>query len=265
MKTETKTINLIEIANQIALTAKGLLKKVDENGQTLNVAASLLVTKIPELKAIVDKNIIRLSKTVDGYAGATCSAWVNDAGEVVYCYTDLTPMQGYTPIRHKPGVGGWVDLKHESGFILRIAVSVSESFLEEIEADDIEPVEKDGSPLPSQLKLIPQPETPLYDDKLPHGVVFEIFSNGKFSRKYNTPLVTIKSESGELFNDVICNSALVKIYDTHGIGAKFKIANKRPKRNKDGKPVNAQGEVSETNHAWIVNVIDCQTVDFSDL
>jgi hypothetical protein len=263
--TTSKTINLIEIANQIALTAKGLQKKVSETEQPLNVSASLLVGKIPELKAITNKNIVRLSKTLDGCTGSTCNTWVNDEGEVIFCYTDLQPMEGFTPIRHKPGIGGWVDLQHESGFIIKINISVSESFLEELEISEDEPTEKNGSPLPSQLKLIPQPETPLHDNKLPQGVEFEIISNGKYSRKFNTPLVNIRSENGEVFNDVICNYALQKIYETHGTGAKFKIANKRPKRNKQGEPVTANGEVSKTNHAWIVNLIDCQIVDFSDL
>jgi hypothetical protein len=262
--TTSKTINLIEIGNQLALTAKGLQKKVDDSNEALNISASLLLGKIPDLKIISEKSILRLKKTEDGYKCDTPSTWLDDSGEVVFCYTDFSPMEDFTAIKHKSGISGWVDVKHKSGLILRIGITVSESHLEDLEVDESDGYEGDGMPLPSYLRLIPQPETPLYDSKLPHNVEFTIISNGKFSRKYQTPLVTIKSENGEIFKDVICNSSLNRIYKNYGNGAKFKIVSKHPKRNKKGETVNANGEPS-SNHAWIVNILDCQSVDFSDL
>ncbi len=261
----SKIINLIEIGNQLALTAKGLQKKVDDSTEPLNIQASLLVAKIPELKVVADKAILRLRKTEDGYKADAPSAWLNDNGEAILCYTDFAPMEDFTAIKHKSGIGGWVDAKHKSGLILKISITTNQEHLEDLESNDSDGYEGEGLPLPSYLRLIPQPETPLHDDKLPLDTELTIISNGKFSRKYQTPLVTIKSATGEIFKDVICNSAVKRIYDTHGNGAKFKIVSKHPKRNKKGETVNANGEVSKENHAWIVNILDCQSVDFSDL
>lgn len=265
MATSTKIINLIEIGNQLSLTAKGLQKKVDDANEPLHIAATTLVAKLPELKIISDKYVLRLRKTEDGYKADAPSVWLNDNGEAILCYTDFAPMEDFTAIKYKSGVGGWVDVKHKSGLILKISITVSDEHLEDLEANESDGYEGEGLPLPGYLKLIPQPETPLYDSKLPHNVEFTIISNGKFSRKYQTPLVTIKSTTGEVFKDVICNTALNRIYETHGSGAKFKIVSKHPKRNKKGETVTANGEVSTTNHAWIVNILDCQSVDFSDL
>lgn len=263
--TTSKIINLIEIGNQLALTAKGLQKKVDDSTEPLNIQASLLVGKIPELKVIADKAILRLRKTEDGYRADAPNVWLNDDGEAILCYTDFALMEDFTAIKHKSGIGGYVDVKHKSGLILKISITTNEEHLEDLESNDSDGYEGEGMPLPSYLRLIPQPETPLYDDKLPVGVELTIISNGKFSRKYQTPLVTVKSATGEVFKDVICNAALKRIHETYGDGAKFKIISKHPKRNKKGETVTANGEVSATNHAWIVNILDCQSVDFSDL
>jgi len=266
MTKTSKPINLLEIASQLALSAKGLQKKVEENnGQPINIPASMLVGKISELKVLGENPIFRLRKTEDGYKADSPSVWVNDNGESNLYYPNFEIMEEFTAIKYKSGINGWVDIKHISGLELRISISTNDEHTLELSTKESEGIEGEGMPNPSYLRLIPQPETPLYSDELAHNKVFTIISNGKFSRKYSTPLVTIKSESGKVFKDVICNSALQRIYKEHGEGAKFKIVSKHPKRNKQGEPVNANGEVSLDNHAWIVNILDCQSVDFSDL
>lgn len=261
-----KTINLLEIGNQLALSAKGLQKKVDENnGQPINISASMLVGKISEFKVLGENPVFRLRKTEDGYRTDSPSVWVNDNGESNLYYPNFEIMEGFTALKYKSGINGWVDIKHISGMILRISITSHEDHTLELSSKNSEGVEGEGMPKPSYLRLIPQPEMPLYSDELTHDIEFTIISNGKFSRKYSTPLVTIKSESGKVFKDVICNSALQRIYKEHGEGAKFKIISKHPKRNKQGEPVNANGEVSHDNHAWIVNILDCLSFDFSDL
>ncbi|MBW4607095.1 MAG: hypothetical protein KME22_07690 [Hassallia sp. WJT32-NPBG1] len=266
MPANSKIINLIEIGNQLALSAKGLHKKIEENnGQAINVPASMIATKIPDLKVLGENPIFRLKKTEDGYKADTAGVWLNNDGESNLYYSDFEIMEGFTPIRYKTGINGWVEIKHKSGLELKISISTNDDHILELSSQESEGIEGEGMPNPAYLRLIPQPETPLYSSELPHNIEFTIISNGKFSRKYNTPLVTIKSESGKVFKDVICNAALQRIYKEYGQGAKFKIASKHPKRNKQGEPVTANGEVSQTNHAWIVNILDCQLVDFSDL
>jgi len=261
-----KIIDLIEIGNQLALSAKGLQKKVDENnGLPINIPASMLAGKIPGLKVLGEVSIFRLRKTEDGYKAETATVWVDDNGEANLYYPDLEIMKDFTAIKYKSGINGWVEVKHISGLELKISITTNDDHVLELSGNKSDGVSGDGMPDPSYLRLIPQPETPLYDDKLPHNVEFKILSNGKKSRKFSTPLVTIESEDGKVFRDVICNAALQKIFSEYGVGAKFKIVNKYPKRNKEGNPINANGEVSHDKHVWIVEILNCQLADFSDL
>jgi hypothetical protein len=173
-------------------------------------------------------------------------------------------LKDFDCLSYKTGFEGHAVIEHNSGVILEVSISVSDDHSVEI-AKNGKPFEGDGFPLPSYLKLVPRPETPLHDKSIPNNEVLTIISNGKKTRKFDTPLVTIKSESGEVFTDVIANAAVQRIYEEHGTGSKFKIAGKHPKKNKDGLPVNANGEVSQDKHAWIVDIIDCQGIQFDDL
>ena len=209
MATKSKIINLLEIGNQLALSAKGLQRKVDENnGQPINIPALMLVSKISELKVLGDNPIFRLRKTEDGYKADSPSVWVNDNGEANLYYPNFEIMEGFNALKYKSGINGWVDVKHVSGLELRISITTNDEHTLELSSKESEGIESEGLPNPSYLRLIPQPETPLYSDELAHNEEFTIISNGKFSRKYSTPLMTIKSESGKVFKDVICNSAL---------------------------------------------------------
>lgn len=265
-KTIAQQINLLEIGNQLSLTAKGLQKKVDLEGYAI-VTASQLAGKIPAFKTLGDLTMFRLRKSDDSYKAETLTAYSNDDGGADLYTPDLNVLEGFTPIKYKSGIGGYVDIRHDSGLELKIAISTSEEHILELEDSESQGIEGEGMPLPSYLRLVPRPETPLHDPKLPHDVELEIVSNGKDSRKYGTPLVVVKLPDGSVIKNVICNAQLERIYQQHGNGAKFKIVGVRPKKNKEGQPIDASGKAVTGNAkpAYLVDIVNCQLADFSDL
>ena len=262
-KTATQ-INLLEIANQLALTAKGLQKKVDADGFVI-VTATQLSAKMPELKVLKDTAIFRLRKGDDCYKADTLTAYTDDNGEAKLYSADLTELVDFSAIKYKSGISGFIDIKHKSGLELKISISTNDDHILELEESETPGFEGEGMPKPGYLRLVPQPETPLYSDVLPHNVEIEILSNGKKSRKYDTPLVSVKLPDGKIIKDVICNSALQRIYESSGNGAKFKIVGKRARKNKEGQPTDSDGKVNHSKPSYIVDIVNCQSVDFSDL
>lgn len=256
-------INLLEIANQLALTAKSLQKKVDDDGYVI-VTASQLSGKIPELKVLENTAIFRLRKSDDVYKADTLTAFTDDNGVAKLYSADLTELSNFTAIKYKSGISGYIDIKHDTGLKLKISISYSDDHILELEGENSSGFEGKGMPNPSYLKLVPQPETPLYSDILPHDVEIEILSNGRKSRKFDTPLVTVKLPDGKIIKDVISNATLQRIYESHGNGAKFKIVGKRPRKNKDGQPIDSEGKVNPKKPSYIVEIVNCQSVDFSD-
>lgn len=256
-------INLLEIANQLALTAKSLQKKADDDGYVI-VTASQLSGKIPELKVLENTAIFRLRKSDDIYKADTLTAFADDNGEARLYSADLTELSGFTSIKYKSGISGYIDIKHETGLALKISISYSDDHILELEGENISGYEAKGMPKPSYLRLLPQPETPLYSEILPHNVEIEIVSNGKKSRKYDTPLVSVKLPDGKIILNIICNATLQRIYESHGVGARFKIVGKRPRKNKEGQPIDSDGKVNIKKPSYIVEIVNCQSVDFSD-
>jgi hypothetical protein len=260
----TAQINLLEIANQLALTAKSLQKKVDTDGFVI-VTASQLAGKMPELKVLNDTAIFRLRKGDDYYKADTLTAYTDDNGEAKLYSADLTELVDFTAIKYKSGISGYIDIKHKSGLELKISISTNDDHILELEESESPGFEGEGMPKPDYLRLVPQPETPLYSDVLPHNIEIEILSNGRKSRKFETPLVTVKLPNGKIIKNVICNAALERIYQDSGNGAKFKIVGKRARKNKEGQPIDSDGKVNPSKHSYIVDIVNCQSIDFADL
>ena len=262
-KTATQ-MNLLEIANQLALTAKGLQKKVDSDG-FVTVTATQLSGKMPELKVLKDTAIFRLRKGDDCYKADTLTAYTDDNGEAKLYSADLSELTGFTALKYKSGISGHIDIQHKSGLELKISISTNDNHILELEETQSSGFEGEGMPKPDYLRLVPQPETPLYSDVLPHNVEIEILSNGRKSRKYETPLVTVKLPDGKIVKDVICNAALQRIYESSGNGSKFKIVGKRARKNKEGQPIDSDGKVNPSKPSYIVDIVNCQSIDFADL
>jgi hypothetical protein len=260
-KVSSSTVDLLDTANQIATTAKGLQKIVEETKRPQSIKAGKLVAKMPDLKALpADLTLFKVRKKDSLFQCDTLCVYISEDGETQVYTPELDVVKGCEFIKHKAGIGGYCVVKHESGLELRIAVSISDDTrLEEHQ-------EKDGQPLPHQLSRVPRPEIPLYSDVLPHNEELEIISNGLKSREHGTPLVNVKLiKTGEVFKNVICNAMLERILNKHNIGAKFKIAGKQPRTNKNGQPIDSNGKINKEKPSWNVQIVDCQGADFSDL
>lgn len=259
--TTSTIIDLLDTANQIATTAKGIHKLVEESKRPQSIKAGKLVAKLPDLKVLpTDLTLFKVRQRENTFQCDTLCVYVSDEGEALVYTPDLDTVSGFNFTRHKTGIGGYCEVKHESGLELRIAISTSD------DARIEDPVEKEGQPLPHQLAKVPRPEIPLYSDILPHNEELEVISNGLKSRQFGTPLVNVKIiKTGEVLKNVICNSALERIVKNNGIGCKFKIAGKEAVKNKQGQAIDANGKPNKEKPAWNVQIVDCQGTDFSDL
>ena len=180
-KTAT-SINLLEIGNQLALTAKGLQNKCNDSQYGIMIATDLLAAKIPDLKQLGTLNIFKMRKVDDGYKCDSINLYINDDGEVGIYSPDYQQLSDFECLSYKSGIGGYSVVKHKSGIELTVNISYSEDHVLELVAEGKDGIEGVGYPLPSYLKLVPQPETPLHNSAIPHNEVLEIISNGKKSR-----------------------------------------------------------------------------------
>lgn len=250
-----KTVDLLELANQIATTAKAIHKAVEESKRPQSLKAEVLTKKCPDFKSLPPTlTLFRVRKFDDIFKCDTLCAYTSEEGIVKIYTPELDIVDDFEFVKHKTGISGFCEVKHTSGLTLRIAIGVSNDerlngFTEEGE----------GMPLPHKLALVPRPELPLFSDVVPINEELEIVRNGLRSKEHNTPLVDVKIQrTGEVLKNVICNAALERILDKSGIGGKFKVVGKRQRSTKGDK-------ANKSKPTWTVQIADCQGVDFSDL
>ena len=267
MKTNATStqVNLLETANQIATTAISLQKKVTETGKPISIAAKTLLQKMPELEPLpADMILFRLRESGSTYSCDTLMAYASE-DKVLLTQPDLQILTDFAFVRYQSGISGWADIQHASGLQLRVGMSVSDEHVTELVTLNKKGIEGNGEPKTQYLKQLPKPEIPIYSHLLPVNAVLTIIKHGDKSKKFDTPLIDAQSSEGEIFKNIICNAALERIIEAHGVGAKFKITGKRPKVNKDGKEIDSEGKVNSKNPAMIVQIADLQGLDFSDL
>lgn len=260
-------LNLQETATQIATTAKALVRKVREEGKPVTLTASQLAAKIPQLKKLPpDLVIFRLIETRSGLVeGQSLAVWTDEDTTVKLFSPDLTPItEGVEFLSYNSGISGFYEFKLQ-GQTFRTGFNPSQTHIKQLVSMQSKGLDGEGLAPNDIVAPVPQPEIPIYSDVLPQNVPLEVISNNKVSRKYETPMITVKAPNGETFKNVICNSALESLVETHGIGAKFKIGDKAPRVNKEGQPIDANGKVNKLKPSYIVQIIDLQATDFSDL
>lgn len=257
-----KTVDLLELANQIATTAKGVHKAVEESKRPQSLKAEVLTKKCPEFKALPPTlTLFRVRKLDNIFKCDTLTVYTSEEGVATIYTPELDVVEGFDFVKYKSGVSGFCEVKHTSGLTLIIGISVSDDERIDGSNDEIE-----GTPLPHKLKVVPRPEIPLYSEIVPVNDELEIVRNGLQSKEFKTPLVDVKiTRTGEVLKNVICNAALERILEKYGVGGKFKIAGKRPRTNKKGEPIDANGKVNKSRPSWSVQIVDCQGTDFSDL
>jgi hypothetical protein len=257
-------IDLLEVANQLASSAKGLQKTALETKKPVFVSVQSILKKLPELTVLPpDLAIFRLRATDSIFLADTLNVYELE-GQTVIASPDLELLDGFDFVSYKTGINGFCVVTYQ-GLQLKIAMSVSDSHVDDLIDTGAKGIDGSGKPDPSYLRKLPQPETPLYSDDLPQNVALTIVATGKTTQRYDTPLVDIADLKGKVYKNVICNSDLTSIATKHGIGAKFKIIGKRARVNKDGLPIDATGKVNQKKPSYIVQLQDLQGLDFSDL
>ena len=257
-------IDLLEVSNQLASSAKGLQKTALETKKPVFVSVQSILKKLPELEALPpDLAIFRLRATDSIYLADTLNVYELE-GQTVIASPDLELLDGFDFVSYKTGINGFCVVSF-NGLQLKIAMSVSDSHVDDLINTGAKGIDGTGKPDPSYLRKLPQPETPLYSDDLPQNVALTIVATGKTTQRFDTPLIDITDPKGKVYKNVICNSDLTSIATKHGRGAKFKIIGKRARVNKEGLPIDATGKVNQKKPSYIVQLQDLQGLDFSDL
>ncbi|MFN5839033.1 MAG: hypothetical protein ACK47J_20525 [Pseudanabaena sp.] len=257
-------IDLLEVANQLASSAKGLQKTALETKKPVFVSVQSILKKLPELEVLPPElAIFRLRATDSIFLADTLNVYELE-GQTVIASPDLELLDGFDFVTYKTGINGYTVVSYQ-GLQLKIGISVSDDHVDELIVTGAKGIDGSGKPDPSYLRRLPQPETPLHSDDLPHNVALTIVATGKTTQRFDTPLVDITDPKGKLYKNVITNSDLSSIATKHGIGAKFKIIGKRARVNKDGQPIDSTGKVNLKKPSYIVQLQDLQGLDFSDL
>lgn len=277
-----KTIDCLAIASNLEIDAKKVHEIINKTGKPVILTAKNLKPKYPELSSLPDTlPLFRLRKnaTIDNvYECDTLKIFKDDSGQSKVFDCELNPLDCKF-ISFKSGVAGYAVVKIDN-LELTIGISCSDDHrvmsLEIAEEfDHNNPVEDGhgnqfdingftgkGTPPSDYLALVPRPELPLYSPDLLENAIYEIVGHGKKSRQFDTPLLDIKDEQGKIFKNVIANSALSRIFEKNGVGAKFSIIQRYIPQDKEGKAIKSSGNGKEV---WKVKIKDHQDIDLSDI
>ncbi len=277
------SINCLEIAASLEIDAKKVHEIIQKTGKPVILTVKNLKVKYPELNSLPDTlPLFRLRKnaTIDNvFECDTIKIFKDDDGNVYAFDCELNAIINAKIKNFKTGIAGYAvvtinDLELTVGLSCSddhrvMSLEIAESF------DHNNPVEDEhgnqfdingftglGTPPSDYLALVPRPEIPLYSPDLLENAIYEIIGHGKKSRQFDTPLLDIKDEQGKIFKNVICNSALSRIFEKHGIGAKFSIVQRYIPQDKEGKAIKSSGNGKEV---WKVKIKDLQAVDLSDI
>ena len=262
--TTSPVIDLLEVANQLASSAKGLQKTALETKKPVFVSVQSILKKLPELAVLPpDMALFRLRATESIFIADSLSVFEFE-GQTVIASPDLELLDGFDFVSYKTGINGFCVVSYQ-GLQLKIAMSVSDTHVDDLINTGAKGIDGSGKPDPSYLRRLPQPETPLYSDDLPQNTALTVVSIGKVTQKFETPLVDVTDIKGKVYKNVICNTELTGIVTKHGLGSKFKILGKRARVNKEGLPIDATGKVNKLKPSYIVQILDMQGLDFSDL
>lgn len=257
-------IDLLEVANQLASSAKGLQKTAIETKKPVFVSVQSIIKKLPDLEVLPpEMALFRLRATESIFIADTLNVFEFE-GQTVIASPDLELLDGFEFVSYKTGINGFCVVSF-NGLTLKIGMSPSDTHVNDLVDTGAKGIDGSGKPDPSYLRKLPQPETPLYSDDLPQNTALTVVSTGKTTQRFDTPLVDITDPKGKVYKNVICNSDLSSIATKHGIGAKFKIIGKRARVNKEGLPIDSTGKVNQKKPSYIVQLQDLQGLDFSDL
>lgn len=267
LSTMQAPISLIEKASTIANTAEKLREMVRTQKKPITLTTDQLKAKLPGIAALgPNVPVIRLRLSRAGLVeGDTLGVWLGDDGKVGVFDPRLNPVAGVEILSWSALIKGSAIISI-GGQSFEIGFNPSDEAIDRATNNLEDPtLAGEGNPPPDLVAPIPHPEIPPYSKELAENIVFEIKAVGRKSQKYQTPMIDIQSEKGEFFRDVICNAEMEKIASTYGVGGKFKIVGRAKRVNKEGLPIDSDGNVNREKPSWIVKIADLQGEDFSDL
>lgn len=277
-----KAIDCLAVAANLEIDAKKVHELIEKTGKPVILTVKNLKSKYPELSTLPDTlPLFRLRKNTtiaNVYDCSTLKIYKDDSGQSKVFDCELNPLDAEI-ISFKTGIAGFGIIKI-GDLQLTIAISCNDdhrvlSLEMAQEFDNNEPFQDEhgnefnvngfvgnGTPPSEYLALVPRPETPLHSPDLLESTVYEIVASGKKSRQYDTPLLDIKDEQGKIFKNVICNSALSRIFEKNGIGAKFSISQRYKNEDKNGNTIKTSKGDKEV---WKCKIKDLQDIDLSDI
>lgn len=251
LMSETKPVNLQQIASQLEQSAKNIEAKVKGTDKRLSIPTSALSKKVPQLKSFGNSTVFQARWTDEGMRieiPRVCKSYEDE--KVITQLPDLEPLTNVEYMSYVTGLGGYAVIKVDNtNFQIGLTANLD---LEDDELEKFESVEGEGEPPVEVLGYEKRPEIPLKSDSIPVGEELIVVANGKKSREYDTPMCDVKvSSSDEIIKNVLCNTQLERLITEYGSkgDCKFKITKKT--QLKDGKTK--------------VSILDLNGVDFSDL
>ena len=209
---QVKPLNLAIVAAKL-LNSERIIKELQKGDKV--VTAKELARKIPYLEILGDMPLIQFSSTDDGYRYLTPSIYCKD-GKPVVVLPDInaTISNDFKIVSWQAGDVNNTVIKHKQhDVLLGAAISFTSQTLEMIQVDfdnrlegqDIDTLE------PRWLKPAPEIELPLRS--LPINTVFSILGESeRRSKQYNTQLLNLKDDTGNVYKNVITNSDLRNLF-----------------------------------------------------
>lgn len=248
MSTETKTVNLQQIASQLEQSAKSIEAKVKGTDNRFSIPTSALIKKVPQLKNFGKHTVFQARWTDEGMRieiPRVCKSY--DTEEVITQLPDLEELSDVEYIRYVTGLGGYAVVKvGDTNFQIGLTANL------DLDDEKLEGAEGTGTPPVEVIGYEKRPEIPLKSDSIPLNEELIVIRNGKKSREYNTPMCDLKvSSTGEIIKNVLCNTQLERLIGEYGSKGECKFKVTRKTQLKDGKTK--------------VSILDLNGFDFSDL
>ena len=256
---QLKPVNLSTVATKL-LNSDRIVKALSQGDKI--VTALELARKIPYLECLGNMPLIQLSSTDNGDRYLVPSIYCKDDKPVIVLPDiNATISNDFDLVNWQGGDVNTATIRHKDhDVLLRAAISFKPQALDMIKVDFDNRLEGEGldSLQPQWLKLAPEIELPLRS--LPINTVFTIVGESdRRSKQYNTQLLNLEDEKGDVYKNVITNSELRNLF-ADGC-SQFKITSVETV-NVENQKLKSTKEKTRTITKVLVEPID--GADFSD-
>jgi hypothetical protein len=258
-KTLVKPINLQSIALKL-LNNDQIVSQIPDLGMV--ITAERLASKIPSLKVLGNMPLIQLKKTATGINHLIPTLYLHEE-KCVITLADINASftEDFEVLEWKAGdVNHAIIKSKEHDVTLTIAMALEDYVLNDVRSQHGNRLEGQGldTLIPFWLKPAPQIELPLRN--LPVGVELTIIQdNDQRSKQFNTQLVDVIDNNGNLYKNVITNADLRNLIVD---GTKqFRINSVQPV-NVENQKSRSKKDKTRTIYKVLVEPID--GTDFSD-